>query len=77
MVTDWPATCMVALRADDDVLAATVYETVPLPLPLPPLVMVIHVLLSVAAHAHPAEVVTVMLPELPFAAIDAFVGDTE
>ena len=39
--------------------------------------MVIHELLAVAAHAHPAEVVTVMLPELPFTAIDAFVGDTE
>jgi hypothetical protein len=52
------------------VLAATVYDTVPLPDPLAPPVIVSHVDASLAVHVHPLDVVTVTLALPPLAASD-------
>ena len=45
------------------VFPGTEKMTVPLPLPLLPEVMVIQEALLTAVHAHPLEVVTLMLPD--------------
>jgi hypothetical protein len=54
IVTVLPATVSVPLRVDVSVLAATLYPTVPLPVPAAPLVIVSHVALLNAVHAHVA-----------------------
>jgi hypothetical protein len=64
---------MVPVRADEEVLAATLKPTVPLPEPLPPLVIVSQAALLVAVHAQALVVVTAVeeaWPALP-AASDA------
>jgi hypothetical protein len=77
-VTGLLATVIVAVRGDVLVFAETLYRTVPLPVPVDPLVIVIHVALSLAVQAHPDVVVTdTALPVVPAADGDAVVGDTE
>ena len=60
-----PATVNVPLRGEVDVLAATLYGTVPLPLPLVAPLSVTQPALETADHVHPVPAVT---PTLPVAA---------
>ena len=70
-----PAAVSVPVRIVPAVLAATVNATVPFPDPDAPPVTVIHVLLLVAVHAHPAAVVTALLPVPPAAGSDWLAGE--
>jgi hypothetical protein len=63
-----PATVTVAVRVDVVVLAAVTNVTAPLPVPVAPVETVTHPALLAAVHAHPAVVVTLMVPEPPAAA---------
>ena len=74
-LTGWPATVTVAVRDEDEVLAANVKPTVPFPDPDAPEVMVIQEALPVAVHVHPSGAVTLTLPESPPEADDNEVGD--
>jgi hypothetical protein len=62
-----PAIVSVPVRGLEDVLAATVYATVPFPVRLPPLVTVIQPALLTPVHPHPVVVVTVVVYDPPFA----------
>jgi hypothetical protein len=71
----WPAIVNVPVREVVDVLAATLYDTVPVPVPLLPPVTVIHVvLLLTPVHAQPLLVVTVADCAPPAAATLCDVG---
>ena len=65
---------IVALRAIDDVFAATVNALDPLPLPLAGAVIVIQGAWLAAVHAQPSFVVTATLLPLPTAGTDTDVG---
>lgn len=69
-----PATDRLAVRADDEVFAATVNVTVPFPFPLAPFVIASQVLPSVAVQEHPLPAVTATLSVPPDAAA-GWVGD--
>jgi hypothetical protein len=56
-------------------LAATLYDTVPLPLPLALEVIVIHGSLLVAVHVHPAWLAIVMVSLAPPAGTESVVGE--
>jgi hypothetical protein len=69
-----PAMVKVPERASP-AFAATEYRTDPVPVPVAPEVMVIQGAWLVAAHTHPAAVVTVTGAGVPpVAAVDALVG---
>lgn len=70
-----PAIVRVAVLADVAVLAAAVYDTLPLPLPLAPLPIVTHEAPLVAVQPHPAAAVTVTEPVPPAAVCDRLVGE--
>jgi hypothetical protein len=76
MVTDLPATVIVALRGPLVVLAATVSVTDALPDPLVR-EAVIHDFRFVTDQAHPAAVVTPTVWAPPSAVTDSVVGETE
>jgi len=58
----WPPMIIVPVRDVADVLAATLYVTVPLPLPLAPAATVSHAALLVAVQPQPLPAVTVTVP---------------
>lgn len=60
-----PPTDTVPTRDVVAVLAATVYENVPLPVPGDPAVTVIQLSLLVAVHPHPADALTVTILDAP------------
>jgi hypothetical protein len=67
---------IVPARLVVDVLAATVYETLPLPLPLGPAVMLIHGAWLAAVQAHePALAITETVPAPPAAVGELAVGE--
>jgi hypothetical protein len=72
-----PAAVTMPTRVVAVVLAATVKVTVPFPDPDAPPVTAIHVTLLAAVHAHPAAVVTVLVPVPPDATNDPLVGDID
>lgn len=76
IVTAWPATVMLPVRAVVVVFGATEYVSVPLSVPLPPLAIVIQLSLLTADHAQALVVVTVTLPDPPSADIVCAVGAT-
>ncbi len=57
-------------------LAAAVIETVPLPDPVPPAVIVSHVALLLAVHAHPVSAVTVIVCDDPAVVAVTVLGET-
>jgi len=76
-VTDLPAMVRVALRAEEEVLAAIEMVTYPDPVPLFPAVMVIHGALLVAVHVQELEDgVTVMFRRLAAELSDTPVEDS-
>jgi hypothetical protein len=76
-VTVCPAIAKVPVRGPAEVLAATVYATVPFPAPLPPLVTTIQPgALLTPVHAQPVVVVTVAVYDPPVAATLRDVGET-
>jgi hypothetical protein len=70
-----PAIVSVPTRVVAVGLAATVKVTVPFPDPDAPPVTAIHVTLLAAVHAHPAAVVTVLVPLPPEARGDWLAGE--
>jgi hypothetical protein len=76
-VNVWPAMVRVPVRELVFGFAAALNPTVPVPLPLAPLVTVNHdVLLLTPVHAHPACVVTVIVPVPPPATTDWLAGNS-
>ena len=65
-----PAIATVPVRSAVEGFAATLKSAPPEPDPVAPLVSVIHAALLAAVHAHPAPVVTVLLPVPPAAVND-------
>ena len=74
IVNVFPTTLNDAVRAEP-VLAATLYERVPLPLPVDPDVMVAHVTPVDALQEQPLVVLTAILPVPPLAVNDALDGE--
>src|SRR5687768_8639125 len=76
MVTVVPAMVSVPGRLGVEGFAATLKVAAPEPDPVAPLVSAIHAALLAAVHAHPAPVVTVLLPVPPAAVSDCSSGET-
>ena len=71
------ATFKVPVRLAAELFVATMKVTLPLPCPGPSLIIAIQASLLAASHAHPAGVVTVLLPEPPSEVNHRVVGTIE
>lgn len=76
MVTVWPATLIVPVRAVAPLFGLAETRTDPLPDPALPDAIVIHGTLLLADHAHPVGAVTTTVTSSPAAATDARAGAT-
>ena len=76
IVTVFPATVSVPVRAAPVVFAATEYEVDPRPDMLAPAVTVIQLTLLTDVHAQLDPVMTEIVPPPPVEGIEALVGDT-
>jgi len=77
-VNVWPAIVSVPVRDNAEVLAPTLYVTVPLPAPLAPAVTDSHPVFVVAVQLQPALAVTVTVPVVATAVVRfADVGEIE